>query len=276
MASTAPARRARAGWTSGQARSRPAARRRGASLGSQELRAWGSPSVGRGTPSPGGEHGVPRSGCSTANGRAARWHAGRRAQEEGPGSVWTGPSLDAAVSQRAKRWHPRHAGCHATRGSRGWARRSAWRLNRTLGRGHGRTRPRPGIHKAGHDCDASEAGLQGGQTRRRRLCRRDVCKEHRKCRAAAALLQRVEAAIGLAPTARPVDAGGLTVANKRGPAPADVSCPASSTRMTRSGERARRIGWQGRILGRWPSARRAGGNSDIVDLARRQCSSAVS
>lgn len=73
MASTAPERRVCAEWTSGQARSHPARHRRGASLGSQGLRAWGSPSVGRGTPIPGGEHGVPRLGCSTANGKAARW-----------------------------------------------------------------------------------------------------------------------------------------------------------------------------------------------------------
>jgi hypothetical protein len=100
MASTAPERRVCAEWTSGQARSHPARHRRGASLGSQGLRAWGSPSVGRGTPIPGGEHGVPRLGCSTANGKAARWRAGWHAQEEDPGSLRTGPSLDADVSQR--------------------------------------------------------------------------------------------------------------------------------------------------------------------------------
>ena len=166
MASTAPERRVRAEWTSGQARSHPAKHRRGASLGSQGLRAWGSPSVGRGTPIPGGEHGVPRLGCSTANGEAARWRAGWHAQEEGPGSLRTGPSLDADVSQRAKRWHPRHAGRHSTQGSRGRARRSARRLNGTLGHANGRSRRWPGIHKAGNDCDASEAGLQGEKTRR--------------------------------------------------------------------------------------------------------------
>ena len=166
MASAAPARRVRAGSTSGQARSHPATRRRGASLGSQGLRGWGSPPVGRGTPIPRGGHGVPRSGCSTANGRAAQWRAGWRAQEEGPGSLRTGPSLDAVVSQRAKRWHPRHAGRHSTQGSRGRARRSARRLNGTLGHANGRSRRWPGIHKAGNDCDASEAGLQGEKTRR--------------------------------------------------------------------------------------------------------------
>jgi hypothetical protein len=37
---------------------------------------------------------------------------------------------------------------------------------KTLGHVDGRTRPGPGIHKAGNDCDASEAGLQGEQARR--------------------------------------------------------------------------------------------------------------
>jgi hypothetical protein len=32
---------------------------------------------------------------------------------------------------------------------------------KTLGHVHGRTRPGPGIHKAGNDCDASQAGLHG-------------------------------------------------------------------------------------------------------------------
>jgi len=166
MASTAPERPVRAGRTSGQARSPPATHRRGASLGSQGLRARASPSVGRGTPIPGGEHGAPRLGCSTANGRATRWRAGWRALVKGPGSLRTGPSLVAAVCQRPRRWHLRHAARHSTRGSRGGTRRSARGLNEKLGHRHGRTRPGPGIHKAGYDCDASEAGLQGGETRR--------------------------------------------------------------------------------------------------------------
>ena len=37
---------------------------------------------------------------------------------------------------------------------------------KTLGHVDGRTRPGSGIHKAGNDCDASEAGLQGEQARR--------------------------------------------------------------------------------------------------------------
>jgi hypothetical protein len=37
---------------------------------------------------------------------------------------------------------------------------------KTLGHVDGRTRPGSGIHKAGNDCDARQAGLHGEQARR--------------------------------------------------------------------------------------------------------------
>src|SRR5262249_17540066 len=51
----------------------------------------------------------------------------------------------------------------APEGAHDTTRRSAGWLNaHAQGQGDGHTRLEPGIYKAGNDCDASDAGLQGG------------------------------------------------------------------------------------------------------------------
>jgi len=89
VASTTPAQSVGA-WTAGRTRNHPAIPRPGATLSSQGLRTWCSPSGMKGTPIPGEELGVPRSGCLAVDGRAARRRARRHVQDEGPRFLRTG------------------------------------------------------------------------------------------------------------------------------------------------------------------------------------------
>ena len=73
------------------------------------------------------------------DGRAARRRAGRHAQDEGPRFLRTGLRSIPGGPKVARQ-----------------VQRSAGRLNQTLGQRHCRTRPKPGIHEAGNDCDASK------------------------------------------------------------------------------------------------------------------------
>ena len=144
-ASATPVRRACKQRASGHVRSLPAARQPGATLSLQGLRTWCSPSGMQGNTHPwrgtwGSPFGMLRRGRQSGS-------ATRQAARAG----WRPTVLAKGAFAR----------CRSTRRSRGRTQRSAGRLNKTHSHGHGRTRPKPGTHEAGNDCDASRAGLQG-------------------------------------------------------------------------------------------------------------------
>ena len=147
--STTPAQSACAG-TVGRTRNHPAAQRLGATLSSQGLRTWCSPSGMKGNTHPwrgtwGSPFGMLRRGRQSGSATRQAARAGRRPTVLANGAF---------------------ARYRSTRRSYGRTQHSAGWLNETHSHGHGRTRLKLGTHKAGNDCDASEAGLQGGRGRR--------------------------------------------------------------------------------------------------------------